>query len=1157
MENKIFLKICKILVLIIFIFSTYNISLGQTTEKFANESDGATSFSEGGLTFSITGGILEVQQNSGFGHDDNWYVENPSSAMSSAQVVGSFTCTTDFNAESIYLSPATNSYFVSTNNDILIRGKLDGTTKFTHTLYYNQINNSSTNNYYTYVDLSSYSSYAIDELEFEVDPYLSYYIAYFLIDDFRFSVAPTAPTTQASNVSFSSTTASQTTVSWTRGNGNNCSVFMATASSGTASPVDATTYSANSAFGSGSQIGSSGWYCVYNGSSTGVTVTGLNQATTYRVHVCEYNEGAGSELYMTSSSTNNPNNITTLAPEINVQGNSTSITDGDSSPTTSDHTDFGSIAAASGTITRTFTIQNTGTSTLSLTNASPYIAISGTNSGDFSVTSIPSSSISASGSTTFQVSFNPSAVGTRTASISIANDDSNENPYNFSIQGTGTNTAPTASSFSTSSGPYQNSVYTFSTSDFGYSDSDSDALDHIRITALPAYGNLYIDGAITNNDAYDSGEELTQNDQVSKANLDAGNLQFYTTSYSSSSNTFTFDVNDGSDYSSSTYTVTLNVAGLPSATTDAASSVGTSTATLNGSINANNSSTTVTFEYGPTTSYGNTVTATQSPVSGTTSTAVSYAMSSLTPNYTYHYRVKTANSAGTTYGSDQSFTTSAAATSSYSGTGNWSNSSNWSNGVPGSTTDATISSGTATVDDNYECADLSINSGTVVSISSGNTLTVSGTLTNSAGTSGIVVVSGGGLITSSSVSGTVQLGITQDEWHYIGLPISSISDVDNVFHNCYILHNSETSATNGVESGWTYLAQGDAMTMGVGYAVQYNRSSNNDTTVTFTGTLNTGNINIGISKSNEGWNLISNPYPCAVDWAVIDDGLTNKAVYVYNGSSYNTYNAGVESGQTQYIAPMQGFFVEAAGSETVPFMNSVKSSNSFTFKSALIDPLIRLAVTHDDIRFDETVIRVNSMSSTNFEGNVDAHKLKAPNSDLPQIWSVLSGEEFAINAIPSITEDLLIPIEVMLKTTGVHKLLLKGLENYTLNYPILIYDSEGNYATNLEQSDHQFTGIKGEILKFYLAFQSPTVVSLNELVSLNITLTSMDNQLAIKGMNNIPGQVMIYNVNGQRIFYRKVKEDQLIVPVPKPGVYVVNVLFDNGTLFNSKATINF
>lgn len=126
-------------------------------------------------------------------------------------------------------------------------------------------------------------------------------------------------------------------------------------------------------------------------------------------------------------------------PEINIQGNGNSIASGDVTPSLTDHTDFGSTAVTGGTVIRTFTIQNTGSAGLNLTGASPYVAISGTHAADFSVTAIPANSIATAGSTTFQVTFDPSALGLRTASISIANDDADENPYTFSIQGTGSN----------------------------------------------------------------------------------------------------------------------------------------------------------------------------------------------------------------------------------------------------------------------------------------------------------------------------------------------------------------------------------------------------------------------------------------------------------------------------------------------------------------------------------------------------------------------------------------------------------------------------------------------------------------------------------------------------------------------------------------------
>ena len=126
----------------------------------------------------------------------------------------------------------------------------------------------------------------------------------------------------------------------------------------------------------------------------------------------------------------------TCLPEINVKGNGNSVASGSSTPSTTNHTDFGSVNISSGTQIRTFTIENLDNGTLSL-SGSPIVSISGTNASDFTVSTLPSTSVTASGSTTFQITFDPSASGLRTATVSIANNDSNENPYTFAIQGTG------------------------------------------------------------------------------------------------------------------------------------------------------------------------------------------------------------------------------------------------------------------------------------------------------------------------------------------------------------------------------------------------------------------------------------------------------------------------------------------------------------------------------------------------------------------------------------------------------------------------------------------------------------------------------------------------------------------------------------------------
>ncbi|MBB3840552.1 surface protein [Runella defluvii] len=139
--------------------------------------------------------------------------------------------------------------------------------------------------------------------------------------------------------------------------------------------------------------------------------------------------------------------------EINVKGNNVSIADGDITPSSNDHTDFGTQSVGIGAVIRTFTIENTGAGVLNLTGSPNKVVISGTHAADFTVNVQPSSPVAASsGSTTFQITFTPSAGGLRRATISIANDDADENPYNFDIQGIGCGVASLSIANNISSG---------------------------------------------------------------------------------------------------------------------------------------------------------------------------------------------------------------------------------------------------------------------------------------------------------------------------------------------------------------------------------------------------------------------------------------------------------------------------------------------------------------------------------------------------------------------------------------------------------------------------------------------------------------------------------------------------------------------------------
>jgi len=94
--------------------------------------------------------------------------------------------------------------------------------------------------------------------------------------------------------------------------------------------------------------------------------------------------------------------------------------------------DFGNVVQATASAPVTFTIKNTGNAALNLTNL-PLTA-----TGDFQITTQPTSPVAATtGTTTFIVTFTPTALGVRTGTITIASNDPATPSYVLKLTGTG------------------------------------------------------------------------------------------------------------------------------------------------------------------------------------------------------------------------------------------------------------------------------------------------------------------------------------------------------------------------------------------------------------------------------------------------------------------------------------------------------------------------------------------------------------------------------------------------------------------------------------------------------------------------------------------------------------------------------------------------
>lgn len=125
-----------------------------------------------------------------------------------------------------------------------------------------------------------------------------------------------APTIQAESIVVTNITADSCSISCTAGDGAFRTIWVGEGTTGDLFEQlsDATTYVADDRFNGGDQV--NGFSCVYNGPDTAVDITALSSTPEYnfRVVVCEYNGGAGSEEYNTTTAKGNPANFTKVQP---------------------------------------------------------------------------------------------------------------------------------------------------------------------------------------------------------------------------------------------------------------------------------------------------------------------------------------------------------------------------------------------------------------------------------------------------------------------------------------------------------------------------------------------------------------------------------------------------------------------------------------------------------------------------------------------------------------------------------------------------------------------------------------------------------------------------------------------------------------------------
>lgn len=228
---------------------------------------------------------------------------------------------------------------------------------------------------------------------------------------------------------------------------------------------------------------------------------------------------------------------------------------------------------------------------------------------------------------------------------------------------------------------------------------------------------------------------------------------------------------------------------------------------------------------------------------------------------------------------------------------------------------------------------------------------------------------------------------------------------------------------------WTYLGTGQVSTANI--------------LIDVTGPTTKGNFDFGVTFSSsgsiddDGFNMIANPYPSAIDWdspSWVKTHIDN-AIYMWQADlgQYATYIGGVSTnGGSNLIPSSQGFFIKTNASSPILQANEnikvagnptfIKSSNSLTVGS-----LFRAKLEGNNFK-DEAIVRFAEDATVNFDGQFDAVKLFSSQSDVPSISLVTTNKDLSINTLPMDQANISIPVRVKVGVSGNYSLSFEGLD---------------------------------------------------------------------------------------------------------------------------------
>lgn len=495
---------------------------------------------------------------------------------------------------------------------------------------------------------------------------------------------------------------------------------------------------------------------------------------------------------------------------------------------------------------------------------------------------------------------------------------------------------------------------------------------------------------------------------------------------------------------------------------------------------------------------------------------------------------------------------------------------------------------------------LTINSGSMFTITPAVLMNVAGTITNSAGASGLVVKASptggvsGSLIfhngSGSPVQGTVEMyslaywNLTNPvgakyKWQFFGIPVHSLASTSPIFDGAYVRQLHE----NDSPSHWEQLNNASGLTSFTGYEITQAAAG----TYVFQGQLENSDYSATLpytsGVSYPGQSLIGNPYTAAINISKIVFGSAMlKTVYIYNSGSYNDWqlvgsgttsdsiNTNITPGQytavpqaqagnaglQHQIPSMQAFLVRAQSNSVnatinIPYSvastvvsDSVPQRVSSMHNSTTTSAKVWTRIDVKGSRFSDRMWIFTEPDCTHsFDNGWDSEKFLG-SAIAPQLFSMETDGDYQVNSVDDMNNTYL---GFQAGEDSIYTLTFTN-ENLNNKYAELnLLDLQDSTITAISKSGTKYTFVAHstpEPVKRFKIITTPTIINSVEKPNVGNTelkIFSSESNIIIQNKSNVPGNMVLIDITG-RVIQKMPFAANTITTLPTgvpDGIYVV------------------